>query len=52
MGSKQDAVRLEMNAALLSKLPPGAMRAVDSVRAGIASGAIKIEPGRPFPPTS
>jgi len=52
MGSSQDAVRLEMNDALLAKLPPGAMRAVDSVRAGIASGTIKIEPGRPFPPTS
>lgn len=51
MGSGQDAVRLEMNEALLSNIPPSAMQAVDSVRAGIASGAIRIEPGRPFPPS-
>jgi basic membrane protein A and related proteins len=51
MGSSADAVRLELNAALQSKVPAAALKAVDSVRAGIASGAIKIEPGRPFPKT-
>ncbi len=49
MGSSVDAVRLEMNPALLSVVPPAAIAAVDSVRAGIAAGKIVIEPGRPFP---
>lgn len=50
MGSVADAVRLELNSALESRIPAAARKAVDSVRAGIASGAITIAPGRPFPP--
>lgn len=50
MGSKADAVRLELNPALESKIPAIARQAIDSVRAGIASGAITILPRRPFPP--
>lgn len=49
MGSSQDAVRLELNAALQSRIPAAALKSVDSVRAGIAAGTIVIEPGRPFP---
>ncbi len=49
MGSSEDAVRLEMNPALQSVVPPAAAAAVDSVRAAIAAGRIIIEPGRPFP---
>lgn len=49
MGSSVDAVRLEMNPVLQSVVPPAALAAVDSVRAGIAAGTIVIEPGRPFP---
>lgn len=51
MGSSADAVRLELNDALRPRIPSAALHAVDSVKAGIASGTIKIEPGRPFPPT-
>lgn len=51
MGSKADAVRLELNPALESQIPAAVRHAVDSVRAGIASGAITITPGRPFPPS-
>jgi len=51
MGSNADAVRLELNEALKSAIPPAVLVAVDSVKAGIAAGRIKIEPGRPFPPT-
>lgn len=50
MGSKADAVHLILNPALKSKIPSSVRHAVDSVRAGIASGAIAIHPGRPFPP--
>lgn len=49
MGSQQDAVRLELNPALRSRIPESAIRAVDSVRAGVAAGTIRIVPGRPFP---
>jgi class 3 adenylate cyclase len=51
MGSPQDAVRLELNPRLQSRIPAAALRAVDSVRAGIAAGTIVIEPGRAFPPS-
>lgn len=51
MGSSADAVRLELNEALKDRIPPSALHAVDSVKAGIAAGRIKIEPGRPFPKT-
>lgn len=51
MGSPQDAVRLELNARLQSRIPSAARRAVDSVRAGIAAGTIVVEPGRAFPPS-
>lgn len=51
MGSPQDAVRLELNAKLQSRIPAATLRAVDSVRAGIAAGTIVIEPGRAFPPS-
>ncbi len=50
MGSGADAVRLELNPAFESRIPAAARKAVDSVRAGITSGAITIAPGRPFPP--
>jgi basic membrane protein A and related proteins len=49
MGSKQDAVRLELNAAFDSLIPPTVRQSVDSVKAGIAAGTIVILPGRPFP---
>ena len=49
MGSNVDAVRLEMNPALLSHVPASALKAVDSVRARIADGSLVIKPGRPFP---
>jgi len=49
MGSTVDAVRLELNEALKSRIPESALKAVDSVKAGIAAGTIRIEPGRPFP---
>jgi len=51
MGSREDAVRLELNPKLQSRIPEAALRAVDSVRAGIAAGTIVIEPGRAFPPS-
>jgi basic membrane lipoprotein Med (substrate-binding protein (PBP1-ABC) superfamily) len=51
MGSSADAVRLELNDALVSKIPATVLKSVDSVKAGIAAGTIKIEPGRPFPKT-
>lgn len=51
MGSPQDAVRLELNPKLQSRIPEATLKAVDSVRAGIAAGTIAILPGRPFPPT-
>lgn len=49
MGSKEDAVRLELNPRLQSRIPTAALRAIDSVRAGIAEGTIIIPPGRAFP---
>jgi basic membrane lipoprotein Med (substrate-binding protein (PBP1-ABC) superfamily) len=49
MGSKEDAVRLELNPRLQSRIPAAALKAVDSVRAGIAAGSIVIPPGRAFP---
>lgn len=49
MGSNEDAVRLELNPALQSRIPAAALKAVDSVRAGIAAGTIVIQPGRAFP---
>lgn len=49
MGSKADAVRLELNPVLESRIPPVARHAVDSVRAAIASGAIVIPSSRPLP---
>lgn len=51
MGSSADAVRLELNDALVSKIPATVLKSIDSVKAGIADGTIKIEPGRPFPKT-
>lgn len=51
MGSKQDAVRLELNPRFQSRIPVEALKAVDSVRAGIAAGTIVIPPGRAFPPS-
>jgi len=51
MGSSADAVRLELNPTLESRIPPAARRALDSVRTAIATGAIVIPPGRPLPPT-
>ncbi|MCC6928313.1 MAG: BMP family protein [Gemmatimonadaceae bacterium] len=49
MGSTADAVRLEINEALKARIPASALKAVDSVKAGIAAGTIRIELGRPFP---
>ncbi|MEP7381382.1 MAG: BMP family protein [Gemmatimonadota bacterium] len=49
MGSSEDAVRLELNPKLQSLIPVAAIRAVDSVRAGIAAGTIVIQPGRALP---
>lgn len=49
MGSNEDAVRLELNPALESRIPAAALKSVDSVRAGIAAGTIVIQPGRAFP---
>lgn len=51
MGSPQDAVRLELNPRMQARIPVATLRAVDSVRAGIAAGTIVIEPGRAFPPS-
>jgi basic membrane protein A and related proteins len=51
MGSSQDAVRLELNPRLQSRIPAATLRAVDSVRSGIAAGTIVIQPGRAFPPS-
>jgi len=50
LGSSADAVRLELNEALAAQISPRARALVDSVRAGILSGAITVPVGRAFPP--